>query len=224
MRASGGPGVTAHGSSDLAVVPATPERWTDVERLFGVKGDPARCWCQWFVGAKMRPEDPIRANKAALREQVRSAATAPGLLAYRDEEPVGWCAVGRRTDYPRLRRSAILRGTRPEELEDDSVWSVTCFVVRVGDRRQGVAMALLDGAVGFATAQGAVTVEGYPVDVKVKGSATAAGLYHGTLSMFLRAGFVEVSRPRRERPIVRVEARGGASAVRHRLGSSDGGR
>jgi hypothetical protein len=92
-------------------------------------------------------------------------------------------------------------------LDDDSVWSVTCFVVRVGERRQGVATALLDGAVGLATSNRAAVVEGYPVDVGAKGSATAAGLYHGTMSMFARAGFAEVSRPLPERPIVRVAIR-----------------
>jgi GNAT superfamily N-acetyltransferase len=191
-------------SRGLAVAPATPERWSDVERVFGVTGDPARCWCQWFFGARIGAREQTLANKAALRKQVRSATTAPGVLAYGDGEAVGWCAVAPRPCYGRLHRSAILRGTPREELDDDSVWSITCFVVRVGERRQGVATALLDGAVGFAASNGAGVVEGYPVDVETKGSATAAALYHGTLSMFVRARFAEISRPRPERPIVRV--------------------
>jgi hypothetical protein len=190
---------------DLEVVAATPERWSDVERVFGAKGDPARCWCQWFFGARIGPSEATLANKAALRGQIRSAATAPGVLAYREGEPLGWCAVAPRPCYGRLHRSAILRGTGPEELADDSVWSITCFVVRVGERRRGVATSLLGGAVGFAASNGAAVVEGYPVDVGTRGSASAAALYHGTLSMFTRAGFAEVSRPLPERPIVRVE-------------------
>lgn len=187
------------------VVPATRDRWADVETIFGLRGDPARCWCQWFFeGAQVGGGPVANANRESLRVQVESGPP-PGVLAYRDGQPVGWCAVGQRPGYGRLHRSAVLRGTPPGDLADASVWSVTCFVVRVGSRRQGVAAALLAGAVELARAGGAKVVEGYPVDVDVKVSTSSAELYHGPLSMFLRAGFREVGRPRPARPIVRLE-------------------
>jgi GNAT superfamily N-acetyltransferase len=190
---------------EAVVVPATPNRWPDLEALFGTRGDPARCWCRWFyAGAQVAPGAAAAANREALRGQVRQGPP-PGVLAYRDDEPVGWCAVAPRPSYTRLPRMQVLRGTPPDELTDAAVWSVTCFVVRVGQRRSGVARALLDGAVRLACEGGARVVEGYPVDVAAKGATSSAELYHGPLSTFLAAGFREVARPGPARPVVRLE-------------------
>jgi GNAT superfamily N-acetyltransferase len=121
---------------------------------------------------------------------------------------VGWTAVGPRAGYGRLQRSTVLRGTGADVFSDLSVWSVTCFVVKVGARRQGVATALLQGAIGLARHGGATVVEAYPVDLGAKQSASASELYHGTLSTFLRAGFAEVARPVPARPVVRLRLAG----------------
>jgi GNAT superfamily N-acetyltransferase len=130
------------------------------------------------------------------------------VLAYRDGEPVGWCAVAPRPTYTRLPRTEVLRGTQPVELGDAAVWSVTCFVVRVGHRRAGLSRVLLDGAVRLAREGGARVVEGYPVDVAAKAATSSAELYHGPLSTFLSAGFRVVARPRPARPVVRLELPG----------------
>jgi ribosomal protein S18 acetylase RimI-like enzyme len=189
----------------MDVAPATPARWADVEVVFGTRGDAARCWCQWFyAGSQVATGARAEANRDALRAQVRQGSP-PGVLAYRGGEPVGWCAVAPRPTYTRLPRSEALRGTSPDELADPTVWSVTCFVVRVGHRRGGVAAALLDGAVRLARESGARAVEAYPVDVAAKGNTSSAELYHGPLSTFLAAGFREVARPRSTRPVVRLE-------------------
>jgi GNAT superfamily N-acetyltransferase len=187
------------------VVPAAPDRWADLEALFGTKGDPARCWCQWFyAGAEVAGGAVAAANREALRAQVQQEQQ-PGVLAYRDGEPVGWCAVAPRPTYTRLPRMEVVRGTPPDELADPAVWSVTCFVVRVGHRRGGLSLALLDGAVRLAREAGARAVEGYPLDVAAKARTSSAELFHGPLSTFLAAGFRQVARPRPARPVVRLE-------------------
>jgi GNAT superfamily N-acetyltransferase len=186
------------------VAAATPARWTDVEAVFGTRGDASRCWCQWFYAGAEVGAGTAAANREALRAQVQQGPP-PGVLAYRDGQPIGWCAVAARPTYTRLPRSEVLRGTPADELADRAVWSVTCFVVRVGHRRSGVAKALLDGAVELAREHGARVVEAYPVDVAVKRNASSAELYHGPLSTFLSAGFREVARPRSGRAVVRLE-------------------
>jgi len=35
-------------TSALRIVPVTDAPWDDVRTVFGTRGDPARCWCQWF--------------------------------------------------------------------------------------------------------------------------------------------------------------------------------
>ena len=42
------------------------------------------------------------------------------------------------------------------------------------------------------------------MDLAVRGRTSAAELYHGPLSVFLRAGFTEVGRPQPARPVVRL--------------------
>jgi ribosomal protein S18 acetylase RimI-like enzyme len=187
-----------------AVVAATPDRWSDLEAVFGLRGDPARCWCQWFFdGASIGPGLVGAANKAALQAQIE-AGPAPGLIAYLGADPVGWVAVGPRSRYGRLQRSTILPATSPQAFTDASIWSITCFVVRVGYRRLGVARALVLGAVDHARRAGATAIEAYPVDPSSKLSVSASELYHGTLSIFVAAGFTEVARPRPARPVVRL--------------------
>jgi GNAT superfamily N-acetyltransferase len=186
------------------VMPASGDRWPDLEEVFGTRGDPSRCWCQWFFeGAQVGPGEVAVANKASFRAQVE-AGPPPGVIAYLDGAPIGWAAVARRPVYARLRRSPVLRGTSASRFEDDSVWSVTCFVVKAGARRRGVAAALLSGAIELARRGGASVIEGYPVDLARRSSATASELYHGVLSTFLHAGFAEVSRPMPARPVVRL--------------------
>jgi GNAT superfamily N-acetyltransferase len=121
------------------------------------------------------------------------------LIAYAGDEPVGWCAVAPREDYPRLARSRILA-----PVDDAPVWSVTCFFVRRDRRRRGVTVALLDGASRWVAAQGGRIVEGYPTDTDK--DQPGAFVHHGLLPAFARAGFREVARRSKSRPIVRRKA------------------
>ncbi|MCJ7436564.1 MAG: GNAT family N-acetyltransferase [Acidimicrobiia bacterium] len=181
---------------DLVVEPVTPDRWRDVERLFGERGASSGCWCMWWrKSAKEWDRDAGAVNKRELRALV-TTDPAPGLLAYRDDEPVGWVAVAPRADYPRLQRS---RNLGP--VDDKPVWVISCFYIDRHHRGTGVATALLNGAIQFARAHGAQAVEGVPIDTSARTKANA-DLFTGTLAMFLAARFEELDR-RGRRPIVR---------------------
>jgi GNAT superfamily N-acetyltransferase len=130
-----------------------------------------------------------------LRRLVAGGAV-PGLLAYAGREPVGWCAIAPRDEYPRLGRSRTLA-----PVDDRAVWSITCFFVRRGWRGKGVTRALVDAAVEHVRKRGGRLVEAYPVDPR--GATADAWLYTGLASTFLRAGFREVARRSPTRPIVR---------------------
>jgi GNAT superfamily N-acetyltransferase len=181
----------------IRVEPATPERWADLERLAGARGFTSGCWCMWWRVSSQefdeRHGDGLRSELQALVRE----GDEPGLVAYVDDEPVGWVALAPRSAYPRLNRSPKLK-----PVDDQPVWSITCFYIDRQHRRQGVAGALLQAAVSYARAHGAEAVEAYPIDTS--GSAkTSADLYTGTSAMFERAGFTEVAR-RGGRPIVRL--------------------
>ncbi|NQX14203.1 GNAT family N-acetyltransferase [Microbacteriaceae bacterium VKM Ac-2855] len=116
-----------------------------------------------------------------------------------------------RTAYERLRRSRLVTSGSADPLHDDSVWAITCFVVPVAHRRQGVSAALLQAAVDFARASGARMVEGYPVDPTAAAKKSSAELYHGVLSVFEAAGFTVQHRPSASRALVRLELQRNAS-------------
>ena len=71
------------------------------------------------------------------------ADATSGLVAFLGAEPVGWCAVEPRAEYPRLlRNNRVPWEHRNEDKADGSVWAVTCFVTRTGFRKRGSASAL----------------------------------------------------------------------------------
>jgi GNAT superfamily N-acetyltransferase len=202
----------ADGDGRIRVVPVTEAPWDDVRTVFGTRGDPATCWCQFFKvdNAAWKAPDARRAFEHALCEQI-DAATAgrrvgPGVLAYSGSDddgwqPVGWAAVEPRPGYPFLlgRRATPVLG----DPDDASIWAITCFVVRVGHRRKGVGGALLRGAVDEARRGGATVVEAYPVDTAGE-KVSSADLYHGPLSTFESAGFTVSERPVDGRAVVRL--------------------
>jgi GNAT superfamily N-acetyltransferase len=178
--------------------PATPDRWDDLERLFGPRGACAGCWCMfWRLRNRewelMRGED----NRAALRQLV-DAGAMPGILAYVDGQAAGWCAIAPRSDYLRLSTSRILK-----PVDERPVWSAPCFFVARPFRRQGLTVALLRAAVEHARSQGAQIVEGYPVE-PAAGKVPDTFVYTGLASAFRQAGFVEVARRSPTRPVMRL--------------------
>ena len=183
----------------LAFRPATPDRWNDLEELFGERGACGGCWCMfWRLPRKQFDEGKGAGNKRALKRLV-STGREPGLIAYLKREPIGWCALAPRQDYVALERSRILK-----PVDDQPVWSVSCLFIKKGYRRRGVSTLLLQAAVEFARKHGARIVEGYPVEPSMD-KMPDPFLWHGIPSAFLRAGFREVERRSRTRPIMRFE-------------------
>lgn len=183
----------------IEVEAATPDRWNDVVSLFERKGPRGGtpqtdgCWCQfWHLRGKAYWDGHGSGHRARLEAEVK-AGSEPGLLAYRDGVPVGWCRVGPRETFERLEHSPKLA-----RVDDEEVWSVVCFYVHPGAKRDRVASTLLDTAVARAAAQGARVLEGYPV---AEGHMNIDA-YTGYLPMFLAAGFEPV-RDAGRRTIVR---------------------
>ncbi len=161
----------------------TPETWKDFENLFGERGACAGCWCMWWKLKRSQfDKQKGAANKKAQKKIVSSGIT-PGIIAYIDRNPAGWCAIEPREAYPVLENSRILK-----RLDDQPVWSVTCFFVDKKFRRKGISIELLKEAVKFAKKNKAKIIEGYPVEPE-KEKAPDTFVYHGLASAFLKAGF-----------------------------------
>jgi len=181
----------------LTICPLTPDRWTDLETLFGARGAYGGCWCMWWR-LKRSEFDQQRGegNRLALKSIVESGEV-PGLLAFIEHQPVGWCSVAPREAFSALDRSRVLA-----RVDEQPVWSIVCFYISKPYRRQGMTVKLLQAAIEYARQQGAHILEGYPNEPK-KGSQPDPFVYTGLVSAFRKAGFTEVLRRSETRPIMR---------------------
>lgn len=181
----------------ITIHPATPERWKDIETLFGERGACGGCWCMvWRLTRKEWEAGKGAGNKRALKKIV-TRGDAPGVIGYAGDEPVAWCAVAPREVYTALERSRVLK-----PVDDQSVWSISCLFVAKAYRRQGISAKMLEAAAAFARKRGASIVEGYPVEPS-SAKTPDPFIWTGTPSAFRKAGFEEVARRSKTRPIMR---------------------
>lgn len=196
----------------VRVVPADEASWDDVQSI--LTGSAGRCQCE-----RQRLGDgdwwhmPVKARRDLLRSELRGedrhgdeprSSRSIGLVAYLDGEPVGWCAVDRRSVYGRLRGSSVPWAGRDERKDDDRVWAVACLIVRPGFRGRGLTYPLVAAAVDLARSGGAAAIEGYPM--LTGGTKIAWGEMNvGAVGPFAAAGFVEVSHPTTRRVVMRRE-------------------
>lgn len=135
-------------------------------------------------------------NRKVMKSIVDSG-DVPGILAYINNQPAGWCAVAPREAFPRLENSRVAK-----RIDDQPVWSVTCFFIDKDFRRLGLSEGLLKAAVAYAAENGAKIVEGYPVEPK-DDNMPAVFAYYGMGSTFRAAGFKEIARRSERRPYMR---------------------
>ena len=75
------------------------------------------------------------------------------------DDAVGWIRIDRRSAFPRLASSRTLK-----TVDDQDVWSFSCFFIDKKFRRQGLSLELLNAAIDRAKIQGASLVEEYHID------------------------------------------------------------
>lgn len=194
--------------STFQFYPATPERWTDLETLFGKNGANAGCWCMfWRLERAMFKKTKGEGNHQLLK-QIVEADDQPGILAYDGQRAVGWCGIAPREKLIALENSRILK-----RVDDQPVWSITCFFVEKDVRRQGIMESLIKAAVAYAKSKGAQMVEAYPIDMqspKLLGQTlNSYGGYMGVASAFRALGFEEVGTASETQLIMRLNLKDG---------------
>lgn len=187
---------------NLTFKPVTVEEWDDLQALFGQSGTCTGCWCMWW---RLKRSEFNRqygdGNRDALR-RITELGEVPGILAYLEREPIGWCSVAPREAFPALDRSRTLK-----RVDDTPVWSIACFFVAKPFRRQGMTEALIGAAVEYARERCANVIEAYPVNPDNSKHLTSEG-YTGVTTTFRRLGFEEVLRRSKTRTIMRYDVSG----------------
>ncbi len=150
----------------------------------------------WRLSKKEFDSQKGEGNRRAMKKIV-SSSVVPGIMAWHDGVPVGWCSIAPRSDFPRLGRSRILK-----PVDDRPVWSIVCLFVAKEYRRRGISTALIKAAVEYAGSKGCKIVEGYAIE-PAKGLTPDAFAFPGLISSYISAGFREVARRSPTRPIMR---------------------
>jgi GNAT superfamily N-acetyltransferase len=109
-----------------------------------------------------------------------------------------------RASFPRLERSPLLAS-----IDDEPVCAIPCTFVHRKQRGSGLLSAVLDAVCEYAADNGYTIAEGYPVEPRDGRRADSDTAMTGIASAFLDAGFLEVARPRSDRPIMRRSLRAG---------------
>ncbi len=189
-------------TAPIQILPATAERWPDLEALFGPYGASAGCWCMFWRLPRADNKTLKNEQRKALLRSMTLENRIPGVLAYAGDRAVGWCSIGPRQDFAALETSRILK-----RVDDQPVWSVVCFYAARPYRRSGLMLDLLKGAIDYARQNGARIVEGYPIDMQspMLAGKTLKGYsgFMGIASAFRAAGFVEVGRASETQLIMR---------------------
>ena len=181
----------------LIFKPVTESEWPDMQRLFGPNGADGGCWCMWWrIKRSEFDRNHGEPNRRAMEAIIRSGEV-PGLLAYLENEPIGWCSVAPREAFPVLDRSPVLK-----RVDDQPVWSIVCFYIDRRYRYRGLEGLLIEAAVDYAGSQGARIVEAYPV-APGTGRFESGSSFTGTMGTFRRLGFREVARRSKRRGVLR---------------------
>lgn len=182
----------------LDVHPLDPERWDDLEALFGPNGAYGGCWCMWWRRTRAEFDDEKgEGNRRALKAIVDAGRT-PGLIGYVDGEPAGWVSIAPREAYGTLERSPVLK-----RLDDEPVWSIVCLYVGRPWRGAGLARSLVEAACEWARSNGGRIVEAYPTVPRGEGPLPPVSSFMGVPSLYESAGFEIRARPSKARAIVR---------------------
>ena len=170
----------------MAIEVRPAEVFVDVRTMLGPKRPDANvCWClSYRLSSKENRELSGPARGAKVKRLLKKGPL--GVLAYDDDEVVGWAAVAPRAE------ASFARNRKVPHVDDLDVWSVWCIRVRPGHRKAGISHDLLRGAVEFARDAGAPAIEGYPVDNRGK-KVDLTMAYVGTRRLFEQAGFVKAA-------------------------------
>ena len=182
---------------ELTVKPVTVSEWDDLQSLFAEPGAQDGCWCMYWRVKRSDFHGQFGEGHRQAMKRIIESGRVPGILAYLNGRPVGWCSVAPREEFPSLDRSPTLK-----RVDDEPVWSIVCFVVSKPYRRKGMTKILLEAAIDYARSNGAKIIEAYPL-TRESTKFTQGEEYMGVLSTFEEAGFKEAVRRSERRPVMR---------------------
>lgn len=158
-------------------------RTEDFYSLHCEKNGEGCCNCvAWWVPSWDGWDERTKEENRRFRDELFSRGEYDGYILYVDGTPAGWVQCGARD---RLKKLTSQLSLPPDPL----VFAVTCFVIALQFRKQGLAHRLLDCLLEDLKAKGVSRVQAFPK----KGEKLKDGsVWMGPLGLYEKAGFSRV--------------------------------
>lgn len=175
----------------LEIRPASAQHTPGLKQLFASNG--YGCYCrlwhfdgtarEWLARCSQRPEE--NAEECAQALATRSPEMQ-GMVASRGGEVVGWLKLAPAQVVGKLYGQRLYKDLPCFSGDRQGIYCVGCLLVREDQRHQGIARALLGGAIEQARRWGARAIEALPRSDR---DAADVSLMMGPTQLFLDAGF-----------------------------------
>ena len=152
----------------------------------------------WRLTSKEYELNKGESNRIKIHDLVQGKKKL-GIIAFKNDMPIGWCSISPRNTLTRLENSHLLK-----RIDDVPVWSITCLFVKKEFRRKNISSILASEAAKFAFKNGALVVEAYPIIPKKK-KVPEIFAFTGFASAYKKAKFKIVRKPNENRLIMRIQ-------------------
>lgn len=159
------------------------DNFNDFASLMKTDAQCSECWC-----LNHRESGGCVTGDAAQEKmrQLTSQGKVSGLLAFSDQDCIGWIAIDPMTE---------LIGHDCFNASHSKEWSIHCIFVRDGFRGQGVSTALINAAINFAKVNGASLISAFPIPMENRQRFPLnEAEFSGRFSTYLKLGFRPVEK------------------------------
>lgn len=142
------------------------------------------CFCAaWWASTWEGFGERTSAENRVVREGLFEKHIYDGYIVYIDEEPQGWCQVGKRDQFHLLLNKFALE-------PDAEVWAVTCMAIPERFQSLGLTHKILALIIEDLSSRGVKRLQAYP---KADPNLPKIENWTGPLSIYLKAGFKVVT-------------------------------
>lgn len=185
--------------AEHVIKPLTPETfpaWLALaEKHNGVWGG---CYCSYFHGDT---ESTVKGeyDGPTFKRRLVDEGVAHAALVFDGDQAIAWCEYGSPVELPGIyhRKEYDAGEANP------APWRITCFFVDRDDRRQGVALEALQGALELIAQAGGGEVVSFPNVVEPGTRVSSSFLHNVTRGMFEEAGFTFERRIGKNKTVMR---------------------
>lgn len=166
---------------NLEIQPISSSTWNDFVSLMQTDSQCSDCWCLNHRAPSGCPTGPEAKIEMQLLVQ---ANKVHGLLAYVNQESVGWIAVDPMSE---------LIGHDCQDSGKEQEWSIHCLFIKDGFRGQGISTQLIKAATDYAKTKNAKIISAFPIPSDNRSQfPVGEAEFSGRFSTYVKQGFKSV--------------------------------